>query len=236
MRRVPSQEKRPPKVKRYHVEKMSIQLAPFNEALKEQIKSFGYNPNVNITVKPRKTIEFVMTYLLGRYNQPTNTIVSLTSNTQVWKTGVNENMTIEQVYANLGKPEVFRLEYNFEVPTPKIDFSWTSEDEEALFPQDSTPIFDDNNNSLLDSDWYKDFNDQNKRCRTCSIEAPLLSMFMCGGCRKVVYCSKECQKADWLNNHHKSKCSSSPSSSSPSSSSSGVGTQGTPLGIKTKGF
>lgn len=234
MRRVPFQEKRSPKVKRHHVEKMSIQLAPLTQELKETLRSFGFNPYVNVTVKPKKTIEFVLTYLIGKFNQPTDFIVSLTNGKLVWKTGVNEGITIEQAYQSLGFPEVFRLEYNFEAPTPKIDYSQNSEDKDELFSPDSFSFDDNDNNSLLDLDWYKDLNDQNKRCRTCSIETPLLSMYVCGGCKKTIYCSKECQKKDWFNNHYKSKCSSP--SSSPSSSSSGVGTQGTPLGIKTRGF
>lgn len=236
MRRVPFQEKGPPKVKRFNVRKMSLQLAPFTHVLRDNLTSKGFNPRVTVTVKPKKTIGFVKAYLRERYKLPVDSIILIQRANLVWKTEKDDEMTLAEVYFHIGSPEVFRLAYEFEEPKveePKVEYIWDSDDDRAL------NIPDDDNSNLLDDDWYKDVfsndkNDNKKRCRNCFIEATLSSLFMCGGCRKVVYCSKECQKADWLNNHHKSKCSSP--SSSPSSSSSGVGTQGTPLGIKTKGF
>jgi hypothetical protein len=242
MRRVPFQEPRPPKVKRSHAEKMKLQMAPANQEVKDYVKSRGLNPYLILTVKPRKTIEFLKNYLIGerRYNLPPNTKTTIQSNALNIEFN-NDKTTLGEIYELLKNPEVFRLEYNFPDlvpnPTPEPNIVWTSEDENPLPPPDSmffNNYNDDNNQSLLDDDWYNDLNNQKKRCKTCFVEAPLLSMYVCGGCKKTIYCSKECQKADWLNNHYKSKCSSP--SSPPSSSSSGVGTQGTPLGIKTRGF
>mmetsp|Transcript_12680 Transcript_12680/g.17706 ORF Transcript_12680/g.17706 Transcript_12680/m.17706 type:complete len:306 (-) Transcript_12680:1828-2745(-) len=42
------------------------------------------------------------------------------------------------------------------------------------------------------------------KCRSCRKRLPLKQMKKCSRCRSVVYCSGECQKADWEN--HKSKC------------------------------
>jgi len=42
------------------------------------------------------------------------------------------------------------------------------------------------------------------RCRSCRKRLPLKQMKKCSRCRSVVYCSAECQKADWEN--HKTKC------------------------------
>lgn len=43
-------------------------------------------------------------------------------------------------------------------------------------------------------------------CEKCGIEdgAEGQALEVCGGCRRVLYCSKECQKADWI--EHKAAC------------------------------
>jgi hypothetical protein len=41
-----------------------------------------------------------------------------------------------------------------------------------------------------------------KRCAVCGI--PLADVKQCGGCRKVAYCSRECQRKHWP--QHKEEC------------------------------
>ena len=42
-------------------------------------------------------------------------------------------------------------------------------------------------------------------CHTCAYEDVQERFFRCAGCRKVSYCSRECQKAHW-HSEHKQEC------------------------------
>ena len=46
--------------------------------------------------------------------------------------------------------------------------------------------------------------DATTMCMKCKKTDLVNKMMMCGACKSVSYCSKECQKADWK--HHKKQC------------------------------
>lgn len=213
---------RPPKVKRPPGEpKLVILLAPATQELSDKINAVDINPKVQITVKPDKTIRFIIDYITEKRLGKKFEIMFLRNGLNEWTKGLNDDVTLEKVYETLNNPEVFMLLYDIQ----PLDYTT---------PQDS---FDDNDDPFKDVFFVLDPPPQrgndNKKCKTCSIKSSIL--FLCGGCKETIYCSRYCQKKDWKRNH-KSSCSSSSEGGLPSSSSSTTGTQGMLRGIKTQGL
>jgi MYND finger len=118
MRRViPSSNQNPvPKVKRKAEPKLSIQLAPATQELREQLKPIR-NPLRTITVKPKKTITYLKDYLFETYGVFKGAFLKLTTNSinSEWSSLETPNTTLGDIYIALGlnHPEYFRLSYSF---------------------------------------------------------------------------------------------------------------------------
>ena len=67
-------------------------------------------------------------------------------------------------------------------------------------------LFDKNNTSLYDNSSYQTWKNLTmiKECKYCFNKSKVLRK--CKICRNAYYCSKSCQKKDWIYNNHKEEC------------------------------
>lgn len=247
------------KIKRRHEKKMTITLVPqsgeFAKDFKEyQSKYPGPHPRDHITLRPSKTLGFIFDFMRKRWlNGSEKPVIILSYKDKKWASGTPfEDMTIGEIYKSVGSPEVFRVEYSFNLlpPPPRRDtilydpsdlppFDFEDLPDDSLFldpyfqkkEDDDDPLFPPIPDFGLDKSEQEEY--------SLSLPSPLwepskrhrIECKICFEKNKPLYKCAQCKTAVYCSAQcqkkdwkasHKSSCSSS-----SSSSSSGVGTQGT---------
>ena len=113
---IPPNRNSEPKVKRKAEPKLSIQLVPATQQLKEQLNPIR-NTRREITIKPRKDITYLKDYLFKTYGVSKGAFLKLIANSidinREWSSLETPNITLGDIYVALGKPQYFRLSYSF---------------------------------------------------------------------------------------------------------------------------